>query len=235
MGHSLMLSPQRIARILEIRITLLQMHAHRMGMVPVSTNSASPTASPKSTHRAIHALPAMRNRQRSTSPSNTSFTLPPLKMARAPSPSSDMRAPALPSGPVRMPSTSSVASISGVSERLGRPRELSSCSESERPQLPSFASIAGRKRAYTTRSEEAGPSAGPVYYQSRDKYMPSPSTANNDLPRRDRRLTLPSRNAEDGSSKRPRMEDAHLSERQRAPNGLDLLLNALERPDSKSS
>lgn len=204
-------------------------------MVPVASSSASPAASPKAAHRPIHALPAMRNRQRSTSPSNTSFVLPPMKLARANSPSSDMRAPALPSGPVRMPSTSSVASLSGVSERLGRPRELSSCSESERPQLPSFASIAGRKRAFTTRSEETGPSAGPVYYQSRDKYISSPSTANNELPRRERRLTLPSRNPEDGSSKRPRMDDTGLLERQRAPNGLDLLLNALERPDSKSS
>lgn len=212
------------------------MHAHRMGMVPVASSSTSPAPSPMSGHRAIHSLPAMRNRQRSTSPSSTSLMLPPMKLARAPSSSSDMQARTLPPAPVRMPSTSSVASISGVSERLGRPRELSSCSESERPQLPSFASIAGRKRAYTTRSEETGPTSGPVYYQSRDKYLPSSSTVSNDLPRRERRLTLPSRNSDDGSSsKRLRMDDSQFSDRQRCPNGLELLLNALERPDNKPS
>lgn len=213
------------------------MHAHRMGMVPVASSSTSAAASPMSGHRAIHALPATRNRQRSVSPTSTSLMLPPMKLARAPSASFDTQARALAPAPIRMPSTSSVASISGVSERLGRPRELSSCSESERPQLPSFASIAGRKRAYTTRSEETGPTADPVYYQSRDKYLPSPSTSSNDLSRRERRLTLPTRNSDDGSSsKRLRtVDDSQFSDRQRCPNGLELLLNALERPDNKSA
>jgi hypothetical protein len=194
------------------------MHAHRMGMVPVSA--------PPTTHRPIHALPGMRNRQRSTSPTNASNVLPAMKL-RPNEPNAAHVSPPL----NRLSSFSSVASASGVEDRLSaRPRELSSASESERTHLPSLSSITSRKRAYTNESEPAAKTSGPVYYQSRDKQrLPSPTTHHRSM--RDSRLLSPTAAEGDGVQKRARTERSP-SDHKGYRNGLELLLNALESPDN---
>lgn len=193
-----------------------------MGMVPVS---GPPTAA-----RPIHALPGLRNRQRSTSPTNTSNVLPSMKLRpEVPSAVHEQVSPPLD----RLSSFSSVASASGVSERLSlRPRESSSASDTERPELPPLSSITSRKRAYTTESEPIAKPSGPVYYQSRDKQrLPSPSTDGSSYASRgERPMSRMSVQAE-GSQKRARTSRSPL-DRPGYRNGLELLLNALESPDN---
>ncbi|GHJ87668.1 hypothetical protein NliqN6_4070 [Naganishia liquefaciens] len=213
----------RIARILEIRITLLQMHAHRLGMVPVS--------GPSSAARPIRALPGLRNRQRSTSPTNTGTILPAMKLR--PEGSYAVHEHVLP--PLdRLSSFSSVTSTSGVSERLSlRPRESSSASESERLELPPLSSITSRKRAYATDNEPSAKASGPVYYQSRDKQcLPSPSTDKPSCPMPRERSTSPTTAQVEGTSQKRARTSRSPSDRQGYRNGLELLLNALESPDN---
>lgn len=189
-----------------------------MGMVPVTASAA--------TQRPTHALPGMRNRQRSTSPTNVNNVLPAMKLRPTES------HPAHVSPPLnRLSSFSSVASASGVEDRLSvRPRELSSASESERPHLPSISSITNRKRGYTNESEPAAKTSGPVYYQSRDKQrLPSPTSQHRSI--RDPRLASPSVADGDGVHKRARTERSP-SNGKGYRNGLELLLNALESPDN---
>lgn len=198
------------------------MHAHRMGMVPVS---GAPIAA-----RPIHALPGLRNRQRSTSPTNTSNVLPSMKLRpEGPSAVREHVSPPLD----RLSSFSSVASASGVSESLSlRPRESTSASDTERPELPPLSSITSRKRAYTTESELCAKPSGPVYYQSRDKQrLPSPSTDKSSYPSRGGRPMSPMSVQAEGFQKRARTSRSP-SDHPGYRNGLELLLNALESPDN---
>lgn len=198
---------------------MLQMHAHRMGMVPVSAPATRP----------IHALPGMRNRQRSTSPTNTGNVLPAMKLR----PEGPRAGPEHVSPPLdRLSSFSSVASLSGVSERLSdRPRELSSSSEIERQNL-AFISSVTRKRAYTDSEPTAKPT-GAVYYQSRDRpRLPSPTVENRSLPMQGRRLVSPTIAQVEGTVQKRARTDLSPPDRRGYRNGLELLLNALESPDN---
>ncbi|KAJ9102525.1 hypothetical protein QFC21_002926 [Naganishia friedmannii] len=231
----------RIAKILEIRIALLQMHAHKMGMLPgpITCPSASTFTNPLSSgQRPVNPLPAMtRNRQRSISPIYPT-RLPPMSTSRAYGESSTQDR-VLPSLSARLSSSSSVSSPSAVSEHFlyRRPREYSYASETERPEPSLPTPVVGRKRAYTTDNiESSTSSASGVYYQARDKHLlPSPSRPDNSfLPSQDSGLSFSHHNqSETTTSKRSRSDDSPRPGRCR--NGLELLLNAAGRSDSEDS
>ncbi|KAJ9121722.1 hypothetical protein QFC22_002343 [Naganishia vaughanmartiniae] len=237
----------RITKILEIRIALLQMHAHKMGMIPgpmtcPSTNTfIRPVSSISIEERPMNPLPVMaRNRQRSTSPSYPT-RLPPMNTSRAYGESSTQDR-VLPSLSARLSSSSSVSSPSAVSERFlyRRPREYSYASETDRPELPIPPSVTGRKRAYTMENTESTASSAPgVYYQARDKHLlPSPTRPDDSsLPSQDSGVSLVSNHyqSETTTNKRSRVDDESSPRPGRCRNGLELLLNAAGRSDSEGS
>lgn len=217
-----------------------------MGMIPgpvtcPPTNTfIRPVSSIPIEERPVNPLPVMtRNRQRSTSPSYPT-RLPPMSTSRAYGESSTQDR-VLPSLSARLSSSSSVSSPSAVSDRFlyRRPREYSYASETDRPELPTPPSVAGRKRAYTMEKSESSTSSGPgVYYQARDKHLlPSPTRSDNSfLPGQDSSLSLSDHNhSETATNKRSRSDDVSFPRPGRCRNGLELLLNAAGRSDSEDS